>query len=203
MNIPKSPSRHLPPRPSRFPQVVPAFQKFSRVKKLFLWSKSEQLYVPVATLFLVWQDDNKCDLVAWNHLQVPQHYKQLILTSEIKSAMFKSAILLSALCAQVAFALYVVEIKNTSGSQAFTFKANDNYRYCICVRNTQTGSIEGKNGGNIKIFSSSDCTGSFQTVDPSQKVTNTQWVNSFSYGEPDISSAGPGGHCPNYYVSPR
>ncbi|KAF9952058.1 hypothetical protein BGZ70_000750 [Mortierella alpina] len=115
--------------------------------------------------------------------------------------MFKSAILLSAFCAQIAFALYAVEIKNTSGSKAFTFKASDNYRYCICVRNTQTGSIEGKNGGNIKIFTSSDCTGSFQTVGSNQKVSNTQWVNSFSYGEPGIPSGGPGGYCPNYYVS--
>ncbi|KAK3804849.1 MAG: hypothetical protein J3Q66DRAFT_361650 [Benniella sp.] len=117
--------------------------------------------------------------------------------------MYKSFILLSAFCAQIAFGLYAVEIKNNSGTQSFTFKALDNTRYCICVKNTQTGSIQGKNGGNIKLFKTTDCTGEYQTLGSNSKAINTQWVNSFSYGESGIPSAGPGGHCPNYYVSPK
>ncbi|KAF8951391.1 hypothetical protein BGZ46_003997 [Entomortierella lignicola] len=117
--------------------------------------------------------------------------------------MQKTLILLSALCASVALAAspYYADIRNNDGSKKFRFTVyGDTNRACWCVKNTQTGSITGVNGGNIKLFSTSDCTGNYQTIGSNSEASNTQWVNSFSFGASGVSSSGPDGYCPNWYT---
>ncbi|KAF8952610.1 hypothetical protein CPC16_006908 [Podila verticillata] len=117
--------------------------------------------------------------------------------------MHKVLFLLLALCASVALAAspFFADIRNNDGSKVFRFKVyGDNNRGCWCVKNTQTGSITGVNGGNIKLFSTSDCTGNYQTLGSNSKASNTQWVNSFSMGASGVSSSDPQGYCPNWYT---
>ncbi|KAF9096609.1 hypothetical protein BGX29_008517 [Mortierella sp. GBA35] len=114
--------------------------------------------------------------------------------------MHKTLVLLLALSSS-AFASYYADIRNNDGSKAFRFTVvAPSSRACWCVRNTQTGSIKGVNGGNIKLFSSSDCTGNYQTIESNGIAKNTQWVNSFSMGASGVPSDGPDGHCPNWYT---
>ncbi|KAF9919195.1 hypothetical protein FBU30_011130 [Linnemannia zychae] len=112
--------------------------------------------------------------------------------------MQKSLLLLLALGSQ-ALAYKCLIIKNNTGSQSYRFCVNDADRQCFCVKNTQTGSIQGDNGGDIKLFSTTDCKGNYQAIGPNQKVTNTQWVNSFSLGASGSSYAD--GFCPNWYTA--
>ncbi|KAG0372656.1 hypothetical protein BGX24_012755 [Mortierella sp. AD032] len=108
--------------------------------------------------------------------------------------MYKSLLLLLGLGSS-AFAARSVIVRSNDGSKKFQFWLNDVDRYCYCVRDTQTGSVEGVNGGVIRLFSTSDCTGNFQTIGSNEKIYNTQWVNSFSYGAGGIASGGPGSRC--------
>ncbi|KAG0294843.1 hypothetical protein BGZ97_004961 [Linnemannia gamsii] len=112
--------------------------------------------------------------------------------------MYKSLLLLLGLGSS-AFAARSVIVRSNDGNQHFQFWLNDVDRYCYCVRDTQTGSIEGVNGGVIRLFSSSDCTGNYQTIGSDERIYNTQWVNSFSYGAGGIASGGPGPRC-NWYA---
>ncbi|KAG0323696.1 hypothetical protein BGZ99_002573 [Dissophora globulifera] len=117
--------------------------------------------------------------------------------------MHKTIILLSALCANVAFAatVYYVDIRNNDNSKYFRFEVDGaSTRGCFCVKNTQTGSITGVGGGNIKLFSTTDCTGNYQTIGSDSHITNTQWVNSLSFGASGVSSNDPQGYCPNWYT---
>ncbi|KAF8924758.1 hypothetical protein CPC16_007337 [Podila verticillata] len=113
--------------------------------------------------------------------------------------MHKFLVLLLTLSSS-AFAYKCLIIKNNSGSQSFRFCVNDADRQCFCVKNTQTGSIKGDNGGDIKLFSTTDCTGNFQTLGTNSGISNTQWVNSISLGasgKPSYSD----GFCPNWYTA--
>ncbi|KAF9216975.1 hypothetical protein BGZ59_007120 [Podila verticillata] len=115
--------------------------------------------------------------------------------------MHKTLVLLSALCASaLATAPYYIDIYNNDSSKYFHFATYDEERVCWCVKNTQTGSITGVNGGNIKLFSSTDCTGNYQTIGSNTKQSNTQRVNSFSFGPASIPSLDPQGYCPNWYA---
>ncbi|KAF9111965.1 hypothetical protein BGX27_004186 [Mortierella sp. AM989] len=111
--------------------------------------------------------------------------------------MHKSLLLLLALSSS-ALAYKCLIIKNNTGTKSFRFCVNDADRQCFCVKNTQTGSIQGDNGGDIKLFSTTDCTGNFQKLGSNSKVSNTQWVNSFSLGASNIPSYSDG-FCPNWY----
>lgn len=65
-------------------------------------------------------------------------------------------------------------------------------RYCYCLSKTQTSFIDGTKGGDVKLFSKSDCTGNY--VDGSGTITyNAQWINSISFGESGIPSTWGGG----------
>jgi hypothetical protein len=116
--------------------------------------------------------------------------------------MHKALVFLIAFALQsgVALADYQVNIynNNESKSNMFPLWEGTPVRWCVCVRNTQTGFIEGVNGGLIKLFSSSDCTGNYDTIGSNEKVGNANWVNSFSFGRSGISSNNPNGVCPNY-----
>ncbi|KAG0363968.1 hypothetical protein BGX24_004809 [Mortierella sp. AD032] len=96
-------------------------------------------------------------------------------------------------------ATYNVEIYNNNRSQKFNFACITELSPRDCICNAQTGFIKGLNGGTIKLFSSADCTGNFQTLGAYKEAANTQWVNSFSFGLDGYASSGPNGYCPNWY----
>ncbi|KAK3814563.1 MAG: hypothetical protein JOS17DRAFT_760787 [Linnemannia elongata] len=105
--------------------------------------------------------------------------------------------LLSAVaCASIVYAEYQVQICDNTCNRKHTFKTT-NIRPCICLASTQTGTIGGINGGDIKVFASTDCTGNYQQLKPNQGISNAQWVNSVSFG-PSGSSLSPG-TCPDWY----
>ncbi|KAG0021995.1 hypothetical protein BGZ82_011138, partial [Podila clonocystis] len=88
----------------------------------------------------------------------------------------------SALCASAIAADHFVDILNNDGSKYYRFKTYGEERGCFCIKNTQTGSITGVNGGVIRLFPTSDCTGNHQVLGTNSKAYNAQWVNSFSFG---------------------
>ena len=75
---------------------------------------------------------------------------------------------------------------------------DNGFRQCLCISNTDTTYIEGVNGGLIRLFSSSDCTGNYETLGSNSEITNAQWVNSISYGASGIASLPPQGSCKWY-----
>lgn len=103
-------------------------------------------------------------------------------------------------CASVALADPGVKITNDNGSQSKTLTTPSNVRSCVCLASTQTATIQGVNGGTIRVFSSVDCTGAYDTISTNGKISNAQWVNSISWG-PSGSSLSPG-TCPNWYNGP-
>ncbi|KAF9303799.1 hypothetical protein BGZ74_002991 [Mortierella antarctica] len=115
--------------------------------------------------------------------------------------MHKSLLILSALVlAQLALAQnnWYVTVKNNDGSKVRHLAAARGYRFCYCLSQTQTSTIDGTIGGNVKLFSRSDCTGNY--ADGSGKVTkNAQWVNSVSFGVSGMESEyGGGDQCDQY-----
>ncbi|KAG0089641.1 hypothetical protein BGZ93_000014 [Podila epicladia] len=106
-------------------------------------------------------------------------------------------LLSAAACASVAYAQYAVQICNNGCQKTHTFKTTSSIRPCICLASTQTATIGGINGGDIKVFRSTDCTGSYQKIGPNEGINNAQWVNSMSFG-PSGSSREPG-PCGNWY----
>ncbi|KAG0227470.1 hypothetical protein BGW41_003795 [Actinomortierella wolfii] len=116
--------------------------------------------------------------------------------------MHKSLLILVALCfAQLAFAQnnWYVTIKNNNGSKTRHLAAPRDWRFCYCLSKTQTATIDGRYGGDVKLFSKSDCTGNY--ANGSGKVTkNAQWVNSVSFGVSNKPSEfGGGEQCSQYY----
>ncbi|KAF9189310.1 hypothetical protein BGZ51_009704 [Haplosporangium sp. Z 767] len=112
--------------------------------------------------------------------------------------MYSTLILLSALCVQIAFAGigHTIELTNNSGKET-AIGVPSTERWCYCLKNTQTATIKGINGGDIKLFSKSDCTGNYSTLKGMGKISNAQWVNSISFGVSG-SSTGPYS-CPNFF----
>ena len=114
--------------------------------------------------------------------------------------MFKSVLILSAaLCASiVSGAAYNVIVANDAGKTSDLYIDGASSRTCFCLTKTQTATITGQNGGDIRAFSSADCTGNFETIDSSSRLTNAQWVNSISFGASGVASVGPDNFCPNW-----
>ncbi|KAI8063174.1 hypothetical protein BC940DRAFT_307749 [Gongronella butleri] len=86
---------------------------------------------------------------------------------------------------------------------AYTTQAGNTYclpvvtrRTCVCVKNVQTHTIGDSGNGITRLFSSTDCTGAYSEV---HSASNTEWVNSVSYG-PSGTSIGPSG-CPSSFGS--
>ncbi|KAG0090857.1 hypothetical protein BGZ93_009113 [Podila epicladia] len=106
--------------------------------------------------------------------------------------MVKSIFLLTTLFTSAAFATdyYYVAIFNNAGKSE-ELQVPRTRRYCVCLKNTQTARIMNYSGSDVKLFSSSDCTGKYTTV--ADNANNAQWVNSMSYGRSGISSEGPDG----------
>ncbi|KAF8952609.1 hypothetical protein BGZ52_005065, partial [Haplosporangium bisporale] len=112
-----------------------------------------------------------------------------------------SLVMLSALYAgALAGSPYFVDIKKNAGTEDFRFNIVYEIRDCICLNNTQAGSITGVNGGLIKLFSSSDCSGKYKTLGSNSQASNAHWVNSFSFGASGVPTSGPDDYCPNWYA---
>ncbi|KAG0352996.1 hypothetical protein BG005_007627 [Podila minutissima] len=112
--------------------------------------------------------------------------------------MFKSLVFLSAL-ATSALAYYQVSVENNYSRNIHLY-AQDGTRQCYCLTNTQSAYIRGVNGGDIKLFSSDDCTGSYSTLESDEEVGEAHWVNSVSFGASG-SSKDPNGYCPNWHTA--
>ena len=113
--------------------------------------------------------------------------------------MHKSLVLL-ALFATGALAQgqYHVDVTDSAG-RTITFYEYSGYRACYCLRNTQTYKIYNRDGGDVKLFSTSDCTGSYSQLAQGKTQTNAQWVYSMSLGKSGIASRDPTS-CPNYFA---
>ncbi|KAF9898063.1 hypothetical protein BX616_004539 [Lobosporangium transversale] len=112
--------------------------------------------------------------------------------------MHKSLLLL-ALCAAGALAQgdYHVDVTNNAG-RTITFYDYTGFRVCKCLKNTQTAKIYNRDGGDVKLFSSTDCTGSYTPLAQGKTQYSAQWVYSMSFGKSGISSRDPTS-CPNYF----
>ncbi|KAG9063434.1 hypothetical protein KI688_004317 [Linnemannia hyalina] len=110
-------------------------------------------------------------------------------------------LILFALCAAVAVANPVVytraDIINNSGKTHQLLVDKDN-RSCLCLKNTQTAKIINRDGADMKLFSTSDCTGNYSQLGKGKTQNNAQWINSVSMGRSGVPSIGPYG-CPNYF----
>ncbi|KAF9900798.1 hypothetical protein EC991_006884 [Linnemannia zychae] len=114
--------------------------------------------------------------------------------------MHKTALLLLAISSISYAADPWVLISNVGWTKDKVFTVPSNKRICVCVKNVQTFSIYSEPFCNARVFSTSDCTGNFQTINKWDKpIENAQWVNSISFGKAGISSSGPNG-CPNWYA---
>ncbi|KAF9934522.1 hypothetical protein FBU30_001663 [Linnemannia zychae] len=102
--------------------------------------------------------------------------------------MYKILLLLSTLIAvQAANVETYIYLKNNDGSRETYFNTPGGARYCYCISQTQTAQINGIEGGDVKLFSTSDCTGNY--ANGSGKITyNAQWINSVSFGVSGIPS---------------
>ncbi|KAG0012819.1 hypothetical protein BGZ81_001358, partial [Podila clonocystis] len=71
-------------------------------------------------------------------------------------------------------------------------------RVCYRLSQTLTPTINGDIAGDVKLFSTSDCTGNY--ANGSGKTTNNaQWVNSVSFGKSGIPSNWSGGKSSKRY----
>ncbi|ORZ20884.1 hypothetical protein BCR41DRAFT_350457 [Lobosporangium transversale] len=113
--------------------------------------------------------------------------------------MHKSLLLL-ALCAAGALAQgdYNVDIIDNEGRMETLFDSFG-HRPCYCLKKTQTATIYNREGGNVKLFSTTDCTGSYSTLGLGKPQYNAYWVNSMSFGKAGIPSRNPTS-CPNYFI---
>jgi len=104
--------------------------------------------------------------------------------------MFKSTIVLLALCTASAFATtWHIQLWNNAGKTANI--PIDGQRFCVCLETTQTAKIKNTDGGVVKLFTTNDCTGNFAVLAAGATRTNAQWVNSASVGIDGIPSTGP------------
>lgn len=70
-------------------------------------------------------------------------------------------------------------------------------RVCSCMSGTQTDQISYDISGSLRLFSTTDCTGAYETV-TSGTVHNAEWVNSISFG-PSGTSYMDGDGCGNRF----
>ncbi|KAF9103751.1 hypothetical protein BGX27_010392 [Mortierella sp. AM989] len=104
--------------------------------------------------------------------------------------MSRTLLLLLVLCAIGALAqTWTIEVTNNAGRKVSVDIAGR--RHCICLKNSQTAKIKNTNGGVMKLFSTSDCTGNFAELAKGSTRSNAQWVNSASVGLAGIPSTGP------------
>ncbi|KAF9213581.1 hypothetical protein CPC16_006158 [Podila verticillata] len=104
--------------------------------------------------------------------------------------MHKLTVLLVTLASVVVAApdTYKLYLQNNAGKSTFLeVPIYTGERWCYCLSKTQTSKIDGRSAGDVKLFSTTDCTGNYATG--TGKVTsNAQWVNSVSFGKGGIPS---------------
>lgn len=116
--------------------------------------------------------------------------------TQTTTTMHKSLVLLATLAASALAAPFAL-ISNNDGSKSKFLDVPDGKRYCFCLTSTQTARIDGTYGGDVKLFSTSDCTGNYAN---GRTVTNNaQWVNSISLGASGISSTWGAGKSCSWY----
>ncbi|KAF9164813.1 hypothetical protein DFQ26_000993 [Actinomortierella ambigua] len=98
-----------------------------------------------------------------------------------------------------AFAVKCVTVTNNAGNQSKKLCVVDQDRQCFCLSKTQTNTIKGVNGGDIKLFWSNDCKGNYKAIGPNEQISGAQWVNSVSFGASGSSYYD--GFCPNWYTA--
>ncbi|KAG0231009.1 hypothetical protein BGW41_002343 [Actinomortierella wolfii] len=111
--------------------------------------------------------------------------------------MYKTTIVLLALCAQLVFGAYTITVTNKAKKQV-DLVIQSGKRVCVCLTNTQTKSLKGKSAGSVKLFRSNNCRGDYDVMGSNGFVDNAFWVNSLSYGKSGIPSEDPR-WCPNYF----
>jgi len=90
----------------------------------------------------------------------------------------------------------LIHIFNNAGKGTWIGAEHD-ARWCECLSNTQTAKIRAENAGVVRLFSSTDCPGKFQTLGSDDTIENAQWVNSVSWGKGGIPSQQWDNGCPN------
>lgn len=112
--------------------------------------------------------------------------------------MYKSLVLLALLATSaLAQGDYHMDVYNSKG-QRLRFYDYKGHRSCFCLKNTQTTKIHNVDVGDAKLFSTNDCTGNFASLAKGKTRTNTEWVNSFSFGDSGRPSQVADKTCPKY-----
>ena len=112
--------------------------------------------------------------------------QQTIFTLSSKPAMvsIKNLIALSFL-GVIATADYSVTIMDVCGDGT---SLDATSRTCFCTSNMDTNTIMNMNGGIVKLFTTTDCTGSYDVMGSVEELNDATWVNSISLGPAGSSS---------------
>lgn len=110
----------------------------------------------------------------------------------------KFSAILIALSIHAVFADYTVNFYNDAGTEGYV-ESSCAKRICRCFEGTQTAKIVNTNGGTVKAFSTTDCTGNYDTIAAGSSISNAQWVNSVSFGPSGTSYVQ--GTCNNLFTS--
>ncbi|ORX46494.1 hypothetical protein DM01DRAFT_1339496 [Hesseltinella vesiculosa] len=76
---------------------------------------------------------------------------------------------------------YWLDVRDDKMPQHYEFYTKD-VRKCICLRTKRSDRIDNLGGGDVKVFSSSDCTGNYASIKEGGEIKNARWVNSASFG---------------------
>ncbi|KAG0037267.1 hypothetical protein BGZ82_002867 [Podila clonocystis] len=110
--------------------------------------------------------------------------------------LLKSLSLLAILAATAAADDYHVSYWNNAGVRRGLW-VDKGYRVCFCLKNTQTNKIKNEDNGDVKLFSTSDCNGNFVQLGKGKTQSNSQWVNSVSFGDSGKPSKDYKPNCPS------
>ncbi|KAF9167371.1 hypothetical protein DFQ26_004850 [Actinomortierella ambigua] len=110
--------------------------------------------------------------------------------------MHKSAILVLAVYAQLALGEHTLILRNNTGGEV-SLTTPVGTRACVCLIMAQKASIRTKDAGDVKLFKTTSCTGSYTTIPSNTIFNNAYWVNSVSFGKRGISQSP--GYCPHYF----
>jgi hypothetical protein len=94
------------------------------------------------------------------------------------------------------FADYRIDFFNDAGTEGY-LDSPCAKRVCQCLSGTQTNKIKNTSGGLVRVFSTTDCTGSYETIAAGSTISNAQWVDSVSFGPSGTSYVV--GNCGNVF----
>ncbi|KAG0309746.1 hypothetical protein BGZ97_012983 [Linnemannia gamsii] len=111
--------------------------------------------------------------------------------------MLKSVLML-ALCAVISVAQAgEIHLWNSAGKRISLFDQPG--RNCFCLENTKAVKMYNKDGINVKLFSTSDCTGNYAAFPQGRTLNNVHGINSVYIGQLGFPPSGPL-TCPNYFA---